>query len=67
MTTIYDTLLQFFSKNPDKIFTRKDVYTKFKDNKVSTIHSTLGALAREKHIISINPRGWKYNTRRHEI
>lgn len=64
--TIYSTLLTFFYDNPEISYTRKEIYKKFKNVKVSTLHTTLGSLAREKHIVPINPKKWQYNKVRHE-
>jgi len=60
--TIYDTLSQFFSTNKDKSYSRKTIYVKFKSYNKNSLHTTLISLARDKKIIPIHPRKWKWNS-----
>lgn len=59
--TIYETILSFFILNPSIPYTRKQIYKVFKNINQSSIHTTIGSLARDKKIISINPKKWKLN------
>ena len=60
--TIYDTISTFFSENHNVTYTRKDIYKKFKLLNKDSIHTTMIHLARDKKIIPIHPRKWKWNS-----
>ena len=60
--TIYDTISTFFQTNSDKEFSRKQIYAKFKHHNKTTIHTLLSQLARDKIILPISPRKWKWNS-----
>ena len=57
--TLYETLKTFFSNNPDKAFSRKEIYKKHKNLNPDSIHATLTTLAREKVIIPEYPKKWR--------
>lgn len=61
MATIYDTISHFFSANEDKEFSRKNIYLKFKQYNRTSLHTTITHLARDKKIIPVVPRKWKWN------
>jgi len=60
--TIYDTISTFFQTNPSGLFSRKDIYKKFKLLNKDSVHTTMIHLARDKKIIPIHPRKWKWNS-----